>query len=40
MATLVRGAGSFTRSFQGGKIQLYIFWSVLAIIIFLIWTLF
>ncbi|MCD9019545.1 NADH-quinone oxidoreductase subunit 5 family protein [Parachryseolinea silvisoli] len=39
MAWLVRTIGSFTRSFQGGKIQLYIFWSVLAIIIFLIWTL-
>jgi NADH-quinone oxidoreductase subunit L len=39
MAALVRTIGSFTRSFQGGKIQLYIFWSVLAIIIFLIWTL-
>lgn len=31
--------GSFTRSFQGGKIQLYIFWSIFAIIIFLIWSL-
>ncbi|MBT1687730.1 NADH-quinone oxidoreductase subunit 5 family protein [Dawidia soli] len=40
LAALVRTVGSFTRSFQGGKIQLYIFWSVLAIIIFLIWTLF
>lgn len=39
MAALIRTIGSFTRSFQGGKIQLYIFWSVLAIIIFLIWTL-
>jgi NADH-quinone oxidoreductase subunit L len=31
--------GSFARSFQGGKIQLYIFWSVFGIIIFLIWML-
>lgn len=31
--------GSFTRSFQGGKIQLYIFWAVLALIIFLIFAL-
>lgn len=30
-------AGAFVRSFQGGKIQLYIFWAILAIIIFLIW---
>ncbi len=39
IAALIRTIGSFTRSFQGGKIQLYIFWSVLSIIIFLIWTL-
>jgi NADH-quinone oxidoreductase subunit L len=39
IASLSRGIGSFTRSFQGGKIQLYIFWAILAIIIFLIWTL-
>jgi len=38
-ASLARGIGSFTRSFQGGKIQLYIFWAVFAIIIFIIWTL-
>lgn len=38
-ARIAQGIGSFTRSFQGGKIQLYIFWSVFAIIIFLIWTL-
>jgi NADH-quinone oxidoreductase subunit L len=38
IATLSRWLGSMTRSFQGGKIQLYIFWSVLAIIIFLIWN--
>lgn len=39
MASAARGVGSITRSFQGGKIQLYIFWAALAIIIFLIWTL-
>jgi NADH-quinone oxidoreductase subunit L len=39
MVSLTRSIGSFTRSFQGGKIQLYIFWAVFAIIIFLIWAL-
>lgn len=38
-ASIVRGVGAFTRSFQDGKIQLYIFWSVFTIIIFLIWKL-
>ena len=38
-ASLVRSVGTFTRSFQDGKIQLYIFWSIFAIIIFLIWAL-
>lgn len=38
-ATLARVTGSFARSFQGGKIQLYIFWALFAIIIFLIWSL-
>jgi NADH-quinone oxidoreductase subunit L len=38
IAGLSRWVGSMTRSFQGGKIQLYIFWAVLAIIIFLIWN--
>lgn len=38
-AALARTTGRFTQSFQGGKIQLYIFWAALAIIIFLIWTL-
>jgi len=40
VAATARTVGSFTRSFQGGKIQLYIFWAILAIIIFLIWILF
>jgi NADH-quinone oxidoreductase subunit L len=31
--------GSFTRSFQGGKIQLYIFWAVAGLIIFLFFVL-
>jgi NADH-quinone oxidoreductase subunit L len=39
VASLSRLIGSFTRSFQGGKIQLYLFWSVFAIVIFLIWSL-
>ena len=38
-ASFVRGVGTVTRSFQDGKIQLYIFWSIFTIIIFLIWTL-
>jgi NADH-quinone oxidoreductase subunit L len=38
-ASIVRTTGSFTRSFQGGKIQLYVFWALFAIIIFLIWSL-
>lgn len=39
VASLSRLIGSFTRSFQGGKIQLYVFWALFAIIIFLIWSL-
>ena len=39
VARLAGGLGAFTRSFQNGKIQLYIFWTALAIIIFLIWML-
>jgi len=38
-AGLTKGIGSFARSFQSGKIQLYIFWAVFTIIIFIIWTL-
>ncbi|MBL7833810.1 MAG: NADH-quinone oxidoreductase subunit L [Cyclobacteriaceae bacterium] len=38
-ARLVKWAGSFTRSFQGGKIQLYIFWAVAGLIIFLFFVL-
>ena len=38
-ASFVKGVGTVTRSFQDGKIQLYIFWSIFTIIIFLIWTL-
>jgi len=37
VAGVAKGIGSVTRSFQGGKIQLYIFWAIFAIIIFLIW---
>jgi NADH-quinone oxidoreductase subunit L len=36
MATFVSGIGSFTRSFQGGKIQRYIFWALVGLIIFII----
>lgn len=39
LASTARLTGSFVRSFQGGKIQLYIFWPAFAIIIFLIWSL-
>ena len=38
-ARLVRSAGSLTRSFQGGRIQLYIFWAVAGLIIFLFFVL-
>jgi NADH-quinone oxidoreductase subunit L len=37
-ARLTGFGGKITRSFQGGNIQLYIFWAALAIIIFIIWT--
>lgn len=39
LARITGAAGSFTRSFQGGKIQLYIFWAVLGLIIFLFFVL-
>ena len=39
IARLASATGTATRSFQGGKIQLYIFWAILAVIIFLIWIL-
>jgi NADH-quinone oxidoreductase subunit L len=39
VARLTGLGGKFTRSFQGGNIQLYIFWAVFAIIIFIIWAL-
>lgn len=38
-AATARGVGSFARSFQGGKIQLYIFLATLGLIIFIIWIL-
>lgn len=37
-ARVIGLGGKVTRSFQGGNIQLYIFWSVFAIIIFIIWA--
>ncbi len=39
MAWISGVVGSFTRSFQGGKIQLYIFWAVAGLIIFLFFEL-
>ena len=39
ISRVVSATGVVTRSFQGGKIQVYIFWAILAIIIFLIWML-
>ena len=39
VAKLAGAVGSFTRSFQGGKIQLYILWSMIALIIFLFFVL-
>jgi NADH-quinone oxidoreductase subunit L len=39
VAWLTGRIGTLTRSFQGGKIQLYIFWAVLALIIFLFFIL-
>jgi NADH-quinone oxidoreductase subunit L len=38
IARLTGLGGKVTRSFQGGNIQLYIFWSVFAIIILIIWA--
>lgn len=39
VARLAGLGGKITRSFQGGNIQLYIFWAIFAIIIFIIWAL-
>jgi NADH-quinone oxidoreductase subunit L len=36
---LAKLTGSVARSFSGGKIQTYIFWSVFALILFLFWVL-
>jgi len=38
-ASAARGVGLLTRSLQGGKIQVYILSAVMAILIFLLWTL-
>lgn len=38
-ARLAGFGGKITRSFQDGNIQLYIFWSAFALIIFIIWAL-
>lgn len=39
IATVSQWIGAIGRSFQGGKVQQYIFWAIFAIIIFLICTL-
>lgn len=38
-ARLTGFGGKITRSFHGGNIQLYVFWSIFALIIFIIWAL-
>ena len=38
-ARLTGLGGKITRSFHGGNIQLYVFWSAFALIIFIIWAL-
>ncbi|MEP6734524.1 MAG: NADH-quinone oxidoreductase subunit L [Chryseolinea sp.] len=38
-ADFVKEVGGFTRSFQKGNVQHYIFWAAFGIIIFIIWTL-
>jgi NADH-quinone oxidoreductase subunit L len=40
LATVAKGTGSITRSFSSGKIQSYILWSMLGLIIFIVWILF
>ncbi len=39
VAWLASAVGSFTRSFQAGKIQLYVFWAMAGLIIFLFFVL-
>lgn len=40
LATVAKGTGSITRSFSSGKIQTYILWSMLGLIIFIVWIMF
>ena len=40
LATVAKGTGAITRSFSSGKIQSYILWSMLGLIIFIVWILF
>lgn len=40
IAWLARQTGALARSFSGGKIQTYIFWTTITLIIFLFWILF
>ena len=39
LAMVAKGTGSITRSFSSGKIQSYILWSMLGLIIFIVWIL-
>jgi len=40
LAIVAKGTGSITRSFSSGKIQTYILWSMLGLIIFIVWIMF
>jgi NADH-quinone oxidoreductase subunit L len=40
IAWMARQTGALARSFSGGKIQTYIFWATITLIIFLFWILF
>lgn len=40
MASFASGIGSFTRAFQSGKIQRYIFWALTGLLIFIIFIMF
>lgn len=40
IAWMARQTGALARSFSGGKIQTYIFWTTITLIIFLFWILF
>jgi NADH-quinone oxidoreductase subunit L len=40
LAMVAKGTGSITRSLSSGKIQSYILWSMLGLIIFIVWIMF